>query len=328
MQSSSTCTVDEQSSHNPQSDEGSSARCGDSSESAGVTESMANDQIESSELSRRNRRRNCTKQLRFAPEIVQVVEFLPTRAELSDSETRAFWWLPEDYEEFKLTAKLICKEVRRNTKYTAGLDAAYRRATRAAVTIDDENDDEIEGVLKNLNLDLGLAQWCTHGHSRRGLERWGSRMHGLNRGEHAEDAKTEIVKLGDILDDMDLLRLEAEKRTRVSRIFARMMGEADAVAARKTPISRSLRSSRWGNNLYSGASSDQSVESLSDTSRSSIPSDFSANTRSSLNGQRNIAESLFPKTGSSSNRGTRLEKMVAPHPSLPYQGLVRTNIVL
>mmetsp|Transcript_3411 Transcript_3411/g.5017 ORF Transcript_3411/g.5017 Transcript_3411/m.5017 type:complete len:348 (+) Transcript_3411:64-1107(+) len=324
MQSSSSCTEDQRS-HSPQSDEGS---CGDSV-SVGVTETMANDQIESSELSRRNPRRKCTKQVRFAPEIVQVLEFLPTRAELSDAETRTFWWLSEDYDEFKLTAKLICKEVRRNTKYTAGLDAAYRRATRAAFTIEDEEKaDDVEGVLEDLNLDLGLAQWCTHGHSRRGLERWGSRMHGLSRGEHAEDAKTEIVKLAYVIDDMEQLRIEAEKRTRVSRIFARMMGEADSVAAKKKPSSRSLRNSRWADNRSPRTTPDRSTKSLSDASRDSISSGVSMNSMSSLHERRNLTDSLFPKGGSNSNRGNRLEKIVTPHSSLSYQGLVRTNIVL
>mmetsp|Transcript_3412 Transcript_3412/g.5019 ORF Transcript_3412/g.5019 Transcript_3412/m.5019 type:complete len:128 (+) Transcript_3412:70-453(+) len=127
---------------------------------------------------------------------------------------------------------------------------------------------------------------------------------------------------------MEQLRIEAEKRTRVSRIFARMMGEADSVAAKKKPSSRSLRNSRWADNRSPRTTPDRSTKSLSDASRDSISSGVSMNSMSSLHERRNLTDSLFPKGGSNSNRGNRLEKIVTPHSSLSYQGLVRTNIVL
>lgn len=77
----------------------------------------------------------------------------------------------------------------------------------------------------------GLAHWCTHGHSRRGLERWGSLYHCSSRNKGADLCKSTVIKLSLTSDE---LALEASRLSLSSRIFARMMGEADEVASFRT----------------------------------------------------------------------------------------------
>jgi hypothetical protein len=77
----------------------------------------------------------------------------------------------------------------------------------------------------------GLAHWCTHGHSRRGLERWGSQYHGTSRTDATDSSKSTVVNLN--LSGDELAR-EASRLSLSSRVFARMMGEADEAAAIRT----------------------------------------------------------------------------------------------
>jgi len=130
------------------------------------------------------------------------------------------------------TAKGIAKQVRRHSRMTIGLDEAYKRTQKIAYKLDDE--ESTLKVMEKLSLDSGLMQWCAHGHSRRGLERIGSRLHAMSR-SRKEAALMEMIldRCPSSLDDdkQENWRHQIEKITRTSRIFARMIGEADAVAA-------------------------------------------------------------------------------------------------
>jgi len=92
----------------------------------------------------------------------------------------------------------------------------------------------------------GLAQWCTHGHSRRGLERWGSQLYAAFRGSNRSRSNSYIVSLQNQMS-ADGLRAESLNRTRASRLFARMMGEADATAVARSQFNPLLR--QWQSDM-------------------------------------------------------------------------------
>lgn len=163
---------------------------------------------------------------------VQIIEYIPTRSDLLESEKQMVWWGPNDYFEFQATAEGISTAAQGNRRMTVGLDEAYRMAEELAKISDDE--DLLELEFQKLPVQSqrfkGLAQWCTHGHTRRGLEKAVSRRHCNFRRSLMRKANEDVCNLQTLSPPE--LRIEAEKRSRVARIFARMMGEADAMAAR------------------------------------------------------------------------------------------------
>lgn len=72
-------------------------------------------------------------------------------------------------------------------------------------------------------------QWCVYGHSRRGLERYGSILQAERR-RMSEVSLVETIRNFSYSADEEVLRNIIEKQTRASRIFARMIGLADEVA--------------------------------------------------------------------------------------------------
>jgi hypothetical protein len=166
------------------------------------------------------------RKVRFHPSISQVVVTLPTLREIDEDQKRRLWWSLSDYEVFTDTARNISREVRRHPGLTSGLDEAFRKALLASKHVD-----QVEEAMQQIPLDPGLAHWCTHGHSRRGLERWGSQYHGTSRTDATDSSKSTVVNLN--LSGDELAR-EASRLSLSSRVFARMMGEADEAAAIRT----------------------------------------------------------------------------------------------
>lgn len=97
----------------------------------------------------------------------------------------------------------------------------------------------------------GLALWCAHGHSRRGLERSGSSLHSCRRSERIRRSHRTIVdesKQG--VDDEELRRI-SEQETLLPKLMARMLGEADAAAVKTLGTSFMRRWSDLGSTTTS-----------------------------------------------------------------------------
>jgi hypothetical protein len=81
-----------------------------------------------------------------------------------------------------------------------------------------------------------LNEWATHGHSRRGLERWANAKHGEERQQDQFQAIMAVLRAQDDMlarknkIDEEKLRKISHKSTKLSRQFARMMGKADSYA--------------------------------------------------------------------------------------------------
>mmetsp|Transcript_13595 Transcript_13595/g.20547 ORF Transcript_13595/g.20547 Transcript_13595/m.20547 type:complete len:249 (-) Transcript_13595:316-1062(-) len=183
------------------------------------------------------------RQIRFN-EKPTIIALIPKLSELSDEELKDVWWDHDDYDHFKLTTRAICKEIRRYESQTSGLNAAYLRARHGANSFQRakrrspnqfNDDDDIEPVVERLGkTDTGLVQWCTHGQLRRGLEKWGSKAH-IARSKDSRVQKNAIIESELRGDDLRKISLV---QSQPSRIFARLMGEADSVAATTENIRR------------------------------------------------------------------------------------------
>ena len=82
------------------------------------------------------------RRVHFNDDPSEVVCYLPELEELSEDDKYAMWWSHYDYEEIAMTARTICKEVRRHGALTNGLDEAYQRAIKASKLIAEAHFDE------------------------------------------------------------------------------------------------------------------------------------------------------------------------------------------
>jgi len=159
--------------------------------------------------------------VRFDTAPPTIVAEVAALRDLDEDQKRSLWWSLSDYEVFSDTARNICKEVRRCPSLTSGLDEALRKAVR------NSKQTEYDGKLQLVPHDQGLTHWCTHAHSRRGLERLASSFHCKSRNAGVVLTKSSVLNLSLCGDE---LAKEASRLSLHSRIFARMMGEADAAA--------------------------------------------------------------------------------------------------
>jgi len=147
----------------------------------------------------------------------QVVCEVESCFDFSEEDKKNLWFTRSDYHFSRSTARVIAKESERYG-HSKHLDDAY------VTTFSQETQDQ-------LNL------WALHGHSRRGLERWASTAHGIQRKDdqymylNGLLRAQQEMKLRDEYTD-ERLREVGHILSRKSRLFAQMMGAADEEAAK------------------------------------------------------------------------------------------------
>lgn len=156
-------------------------------------------------------------------DMAQVLAEIEPCMNYSDDDRKRLWYARSDYHLSRSTARVIAKESERYG-HSKQLDGVYISAFQ-------------QEAQDALNL------WALHGHSRRGLERWANTHHGLIRrdDQHAYlqgllRAQNDKKLKNDCNDDkhaqMERLREVGLVLSRKSRLFAQMIGEADAHAAK------------------------------------------------------------------------------------------------
>jgi hypothetical protein len=91
------------------------------------------------------------KQLRFAEDEPQIIEYLPLRSNLKSEQKDALWWNLKDYEIFSETARCISKEVRKHPSMSSSLDVAYLQAT--SLSEEAESDEVLQNDLRRIAMD-------------------------------------------------------------------------------------------------------------------------------------------------------------------------------
>jgi hypothetical protein len=137
----------------------------------------------------------------------------------SDEQRKDRWFARSDYHFSRQSARVIAKESERYG-HSKHLEGVYTSAFS-------------QQAQDMLNL------WSLHGHSRRGLERWANSRHGRIRKEDQQMYEQGILRAqqelklkneGDKNAQAERLREVSLVLSRKSRLFAQMMGEADANA--------------------------------------------------------------------------------------------------
>ncbi len=116
---------------------------------------------------------------------------------------------------------------------TSSFERSYKKSLRVALVHDDES--RLYNMLQALIPNQEIVGWCRYGHCKRGLERWSSKSHNAARSRAVTALRSSIVEMNGC--DEQLMREVSEIFSGASRVFARMMGRADAEAvAYKTTV--------------------------------------------------------------------------------------------
>jgi hypothetical protein len=161
--------------------------------------------------------------------------FLDTRKDYgcddSEDDVCSLWWTRSDLELFKWEASLLVSQV----KYDGGLNDCFSQAIESAgrVASCTKNELKLQRKLENLNVDAFLGLWCDG--LERGIEKFlrrcisGQRKTNSRTSQKLSYRKTVIIHQARLTDEQ--LRAKCLSRSRQDRVFARMMGQADAHCA-------------------------------------------------------------------------------------------------
>lgn len=159
--------------------------------------------------------------VKFSENLAQVVAEIEPCFNYTEAQRKDLWFARSDYHFSRQSARVVAKESERygHSKHLEGVYiSAFSRP-----------------VQDNLNL------WALHGHTRRGLERWANSRHGRIRKDDQQMYEQGILRAqqeiklkntcdGDVDRQAERLREVSLVLSRKSRLFAQMMGEADARA--------------------------------------------------------------------------------------------------
>ncbi len=129
--------------------------------------------------------------------------------------------------QFRLVAKLISRDTRQSSWMTKSFERAFHRSIRTANYFDDES--RLQTKLQSIKPSQELIDWCRYGHLKRGLEQWSNVHHRAARKVVAMNARNRVIKVQEQCD-VELIQQISEHSTRASRVYARLMGQADADA--------------------------------------------------------------------------------------------------
>jgi hypothetical protein len=175
------------------------------------------------------------RKVRFASTIaIYYSSIWDDQFELSDLK-RHLWWSREDFRSFMSRAVRTSTEARKHTLLLEALDKAKSYSRQVAQLLGDQ-----ESLNKNLenmrDEDRGLRLWCQYGHSRRGLEKYTSRLCFKTKRSDRLKLLMQVTMLSRTGVEPELIRQVSERTCRSSAIFARMLGIADAQAARSQSL--------------------------------------------------------------------------------------------
>lgn len=174
----------------------------------------------------------------FATELIS--NDLKPASEMSDNEKSLIWWRDCDYYVFKKRSKMIAKELllleRADSTSVSYCSLILRTYSVCCQTAEESHDDCTLSDQDRRRLEL-LSE---KEHCRRGLERWRFPDLAMERSRRQSlairgviDVQDRFVKCMNLDFDTgaDFMRKSSERLTRPARLFARLLGEADTIAA-------------------------------------------------------------------------------------------------
>jgi hypothetical protein len=168
--------------------------------------------------------------VRFAPWVSDVVGTVPARSDMSEEDRQDRYLRPTEYRTCKLLARFDAGTiVRRAPSSVDAVEIVYESLASLTDILDEG---ELDAFLKDpADLAQSLEAW-TRTTGGRGLERWVSELQDVHRYEIAMEARQIVLRANELggFDDEEVALLYQE-RSRFSVAYARVVGEADSMAA-------------------------------------------------------------------------------------------------
>jgi hypothetical protein len=152
--------------------------------------------------------------------------------DIPDKET--LWYQPTDFVHFRKQAAIDAKDIKVNM--SALVDCvvnAYGAACKTASQT--KNEATLSKSLESIDADVRLTFWGHGGHNR-GIEKCLRHTIIRKNGLKARTSYTAIAVTSQLKCDAEELRQKCESHSRQDRIFARMLGEADACIAWRSAV--------------------------------------------------------------------------------------------
>jgi hypothetical protein len=166
------------------------------------------------------------RRLSFAPEISRVVATVLPLDEYTDQEFESCWWSVRDQESFRADSRQVALRVRQcGSSFITLLDDSYEAAHNLSFSLSESAvDDLLNDPSKHTSK---LEAWTLVGQERRGLEKSISEMHRYERKTGARESRGLVLELAQMGINCDEIGILYAVHCRTSRIYARMMGNAD-----------------------------------------------------------------------------------------------------
>lgn len=167
------------------------------------------------------------RRVRFPSDPSHLVDPVPSFEDMLPEDKEERYWSPAEYNKIKESARLATLLIMKNSNHDIDLiETVYTTVSCLATILDDEGFDAVS--IDPSKLSHHLKAWHESGIGR-GLEKYVSSTHRLDRSEVAEDSRNAVLSLSQnpAMDADDIAHVY-QKMVRSAALYARVIGEADA----------------------------------------------------------------------------------------------------
>jgi hypothetical protein len=176
------------------------------------------------------RKKSVKRRLSFAQEISCVVATVLPLHEYTDEEIESCWWSASDHESFRVDSKAVALRVKKcGTSFVTLLDDSYVAAHDLSFRLSESAVDDL--LTDPSKYTSKLEAWTLIGQERRGLEKSISELQRFERRIGARESRGVVLELEQMGISGDEIGKLYALHCRTSRIYARMMGNADRRSA-------------------------------------------------------------------------------------------------
>jgi hypothetical protein len=176
------------------------------------------------------RKKSIKRRLSFAPEISCIVATVLPLHEYTDKEIESCWWSASDHETFRVDSKAVALRVKKcGSSFIALLDDSYVAAHDLSFRLSESAVDDL--LTDPSKYTSKLEAWTLIGQERRGLEKSISGLQRFERKIGARESRGIVLELEQMGISGDEIGKLYALHCRTSRIYARMMGNADRRSA-------------------------------------------------------------------------------------------------
>ena len=178
------------------------------------------------------------RRVQFAFEGLAQVRYVESHRNMTNQEWTNTWWSKSEFQAIKLSAKFASDTIRIDSKKSIGrIDDLHTASIRLSSALDSK-----KAVRKFMKRPLKyseaeaeeISEWAVKRGTGRGLEKYISDRHSVDRVEIARMARKNVVFMSQRQKSRpDKIASYYRDYSQSCKIYARFMGEADAIAAKQ-----------------------------------------------------------------------------------------------